>query len=497
MTSDSYHVVGSDFDDTFTYVSSDGTPFTGKVEGDFTIEVSKNGTGNQALTGITITEVDATNNAGEYQINVDGGTGFTSVIDDYVMVIFDTAASQYRWRSTIRVTANGDPALTDGIAFTATADDGRITGDDTPLSGATVRILDSSSNVIAQFTSDASGLWGPVYLNDSSTYSIHAQATAYTSTTAAINTSGGTAVGPLADVDIITAATTSDLQASKLWAYARRMSHDKVGSKATTQIKQAVNSALGMLGKINKWNWLIKRGRINPRAFSNSGTVAVTDDSTTVTLTGSTFPSWVAGTEFIYDGVATKISTRDSDTQITLEFAFNGTSASGANYTIFQYKYDLPNDCLQIDHLLGGQRFPTGSKHVDMGTLEEIRDTLNFSNPDAYYWASSGGKMVLWPYPSEDRMLNYIYYAKPADLVSDSDTADWDIAHISILHRAIDYHVSVTMGCVAGSTATCWANFENELTHHLPNDKAPANVDVSVGSGKQGFGYFSTVIAVN
>ncbi|GAH17487.1 unnamed protein product, partial [marine sediment metagenome] len=185
----------------------------------------KSGTGNQSLTGITITEVDATNNAGEYQLNVDGGTGFTSVIDEYVIVIFDTAAPQYRWRSTIRVTADGNPALTDGIAFTATADDGRITGDDTALVDATVRILDPSSNVVSQFTSDASGLWGPVYLNDSTTYTIHAQATGYTSTNATIVTSGGVATGPLTDVDVITADTTSELQAGKLWAYARNMTH--------------------------------------------------------------------------------------------------------------------------------------------------------------------------------------------------------------------------------------------------------------------------------
>ena len=197
MTSDSYHVVGADFDDTFTYVDSMGAAFTGKVQGDFTIEVSKSGTGNQALTGVTITEVDATNNAGEYQINVDGGTGFTSVIDEYVLVIHDTAAPQYRWRSTIRVTADGNPALTDGIVFTATADDGRITGDDTALSGATVRILDPGGDVISQFTSDALGLWGPVYLNDSTTYSIHAQAVGYTSADSTIVTSGGVATGPL------------------------------------------------------------------------------------------------------------------------------------------------------------------------------------------------------------------------------------------------------------------------------------------------------------
>lgn len=495
MSSDSYHVVGADFDDTFTYVSSAGVPFTGKVQADFTIEVSKEGVGSQSLTGVTITEVDATNNAGDYQLNVDGGTGFTDTISDYVIVIFDTASPQYRWRSTIRVTADGNPALTDGIEFTATADDGRVTGDDTALSGATVRILDSSSNVISQFTSDASGLWGPVYLNDASTYTIHVQAANYTSTTASITTSGGVAIGPLVDVDIITAATTSDLQASKVWAYARRMSHDKVGSKATTQIKQAVNNALGMLGKVHKWPWLIDRGRVNVREFTNEGTVTVTDDSTTVTLSGAVWPSWVADTEFLFNGGSTTIATRDSDTQITLEFAFNGTTTSAAEYVVFQYKYDLPNDCLQIDGLLGGTRFPIGSKYVDMATLERMRDRLDYANPDAFYWSASGGKIAVWPYPSEDRMLNYIYYKKPADLVSDSDTADWDIAAISLLYRAIDYHISITMGCVSGSTAVCWENFEKELTQHLPNDKTTASLDVSIGtSSSASTGYFSTMI---
>jgi hypothetical protein len=216
-----------------------------------------------------------------------------------------------------------------------------------------------------------------------------------------------------------------------------------------------------------------------------------------VTLAGATWPTWVAGTEFIHDGISTKILTRDSTTQITLEYSFNGTTASAQSYIVFQYKYDLPTDCLQFDKLLGGQRFPAGSKYVDMASLESVRDSVAFSSTDVYYFASSGGKLAIWPYPSEDRMLNFIYYAKPADLVSDSDTADWDIASISLLHRAIDYHIAITMGCVAGSAAQCWANFENELTHHLPNEKSNADLDMSVGSGSTGFGYFSTLIDVN
>ena len=78
-----------------------------------------------------------------------------------------------------------------------------------------------------------------------------------------------------------------------------------------------------------------------------------------------------------------------------------------------------------------------------MASLEQQRDVLDYSNPDAFYWSASAGKIAIWPYPSEDRMLNYVYYKKPADLVNDSDIADWDIASISLLYRAIDFHIAI------------------------------------------------------
>ncbi len=482
----SYYVVGSDIDEMFIYVDSSGTETTGKVSGDFTINLSKDGVGNQSTTGITIAEIDASNNAGEYSVTIDGSTGFASAVGDYFLTIYDTAAPEYRWSSKFNVTADGNPSLTDGIAFTPTADDGRVTGDDTALSGATVRILDASDNVIAQFTSDSDGLWGPVYLNDSSSYTIHVQASNYSSTTASITTSGGSANGPSADVNIITASTASDLQASKLWAYARKMSHDKIGSKATTQIKQAVNAALGMVGRASKWPFLVKRGRINLREFSNSGTVALTDDSAVVTLSDATWPSWVAGCEFLHNGVATKISTRDSDTQITLEYAFNGTTASAQEYKVFQYKYALPTGCFQVKKLLGGSQFPAGASYVPMDHLEEVRDVNNYGSSQTSLWSTAGGNIAVWPFPSGDKMLNFVYYGRPADLVSDSDIADWDIDSISLLWRAIDYQLSITMGCVAGNSATCMAHYEAELEDTLPNDKSNASHEL-VGRAADSF----------
>ena len=477
----SYHIVGSSIDDMFIYVDNAGVETTGKVQGDFTIQLSKDGVGNQSTTGITITEIDATNNAGEYAVAASGATGFPAAVGDYFLVIYDTAAPQYRWSSTFRVTVDGAATAVDGVAFTPVADDGRVTGDDTALSGATIRIRDSGGTVIAQYTSDVDGLWGPVYLNDSSSYSMYVQATGYTTATSAITTTGGVATGPGADVDIITASTVSELQASKLWAFARRQAGDRVGSKATTQIKRAVNDALGLVGKSHRWPWLTARGRINVRSFSDSGTITVTDDSAIVTLDSAVWPTWVAGCEFLYGGVATKISTRDSDTQITLEFAFNGTTASAQEYVVFQYKYTLPVDCLQVDTLYGGTRFPQGARFVDMATLEHQRDILNFSSVDQYLFSAAAGTLAVWPYPSQDRMLNYTYYKKPADLVSDSVVADWDIACISLLYRAIEYHLAITMGCVSGGPDECKSRFLDELALHIPNSKSTANARLAIG----------------
>jgi len=71
----------------------------------------------------------------------------------------------------------------------------------------------------------------------------------------------------------------------------------------------------------------------------STGTVEVING--VVTGTGTTFPSWAADGEFVVDGVSYAVSTRDGDTQLTLDDTSVDADALSV-YTLQQVDYTLP-----------------------------------------------------------------------------------------------------------------------------------------------------------
>ena len=212
---------------------------TGKVQGDFTIQLSSRTAGNVATTGITLTEIDATNNAGVYRIAADL-TSFVGDVGDYELTIFDTASPQFSWGATYKVAlANEFPSSI--AAFTSTSANGRVTDGTNPIAGATVDLKDGSGTLITRVLTGADGNWGPVYL--ASTVTAYAQKSGYSQGTAQVTVSGSTATGPGADIALTAATISASLTADSLWAYAKRVSRDRTGARSDAVIKSAVNDA--------------------------------------------------------------------------------------------------------------------------------------------------------------------------------------------------------------------------------------------------------------
>ena len=79
-----------------------------------------------------------------------------------------------------------------------------------------------------------------------------------------------------------------------------------------------------------------------------TGTVTVTTNSATVTGSGTTFASWMAGAWFkAPDGLWYRIESFDSTTQLTLETVFEGSTASGQTYTVGESP-NLPPELIEI-----------------------------------------------------------------------------------------------------------------------------------------------------
>jgi hypothetical protein len=477
--------VGTNYRDRFFLkdpISSAGT--TGKTQGDFTIRVTRSTTGNVSTTGIVITEIDAINDPGWYDIVASGSTSFTSATAACynVSVELTSDPNRNRFEQTVLVTSDGSFAGTVGAAsFTATANDGRITDGTNPLSGVTVRLRNSANTIVAQLTSDSSGLWGPVYSDVSLT--IDAQKRGYSvNNSNSITVVGSTATGPATDIALTSVTSSSSILNSDLLAYARVQARDASGSTADAVLQQCVNSAMWWIATAKFWNFYKTYGDFTLREPYSTGSLTLTNASTTVTLATGTWPTWAASGKLKIGNKVYRIASRTNGTTVVLATAWAEDTESGTTYVLFQDEYALASDLLKFGKPFPG---PGWGACGDPSSFEKVLEAQNsmilgeaYPRMYAVHASGSSAKLLLWPYPSgsEDVQLAYWYYRRPAALVSASDTADVDPLWLELLHRSMDYQVAVRFeSCVAGDPEKCFKRLMECFARFSPNDKGPMN----------------------
>jgi hypothetical protein len=482
--------VGTSLRDEFWYRSKTTfTGVTGKVQANFTIKLSKNGVGNQSTTGITITEVDATNNPGLYAIVVSGSTGFTAATGEYTLTINDTSSPEYSWESTFVVTSDGTGLGTlGGASFTSTTGNGRVTDGTSALNAATVYIRDPAGVLYTLATTNSSGQWGPVYFDRDGTWTGYVQKAGYSVASFSIVTSGATATGPGADVSIPAISIGSGLTLGELMSYGRMQVRDSVGTKADTQLKSAINDALGMIARERKWPWYDRQGTMKLNGAYSTGTLALTQTSAVVTLTGGTFPTWVSSDCCLeVNGQWHRISTRDSGTQVTLVTAWGEASVAASTYTVFQDEYALPSDCLRFGRIFPGTGWVYGGEPTSFEGVLAAKNAAAWNQRYPCAWGIHKDRFVCWPWPSTDTNLQFVYSIKPAVLTSTTDAADWDPVQLEVLQRAIDYQCALRFGAtVSGDPNGCMARYQAALAKAAPTDKTPRSSNPFSGGPRSG-----------
>lgn len=485
--------VGTNYKDSI-YLKDKTTnaPITGKVQADFTIRISRGTTGNVSTTGLTLTEVDAVNNPGQYDIVGSGATSFTATTaGKYLITVRLTADDAYSFEQTVLVTANGDYDGTAGAAsFTATAANGRITDGTNPLTGATVRLRNSANTIIAQLTTDASGLWGPVYLD--ATVTIDAQKSGYSvNNSSQITVVGSTASGPMIDIALTAVTSSSSILNSDLTAYCRTQARNMSGSLADTVQQQIVNNAIGWVATAKFWNYYKTYGDFTFREPYSTGTIALTAGSTTCTLTTGTWPTWAASGKLKINSKVYRIASRTSGSVVVLATAWAEDAETAASYVLFQDEYALPSDCLKFGELFPGPAWGWGGQ---LSSFEEVLRAQNtqiigetYPRIVGVHGSGATAKLLMWPYPSpsEDTECGFWYYRKPAALVSAGDIADVDPLWIELLHRSIDYQLAPRYESgVAGRSDPCYKQLMECFARFAANDKGPMNPTGPMGSWK-------------
>lgn len=122
--------------------------------------------------------------------------------------------------------------------------------------------------------------------------------------------------------------------------------------------KRAVADALREMANIHRWNYYRTVGRINTSASYSTGTVAYVHSGGSyprqLTLSGGTFPLWIADGCVIIDTVPYDVSERKSDTVVTLTASSNPGAdvASGTSYTAYRDTYPTPVDFVDVERVL-------------------------------------------------------------------------------------------------------------------------------------------------
>jgi len=466
-----YFIVGQTISDTFFYTDDSGEAVTGKVDGNFTKELEKDGAGNQSTTGITITEVDATNNAGLYAVSINGTTGFPATTGEYTLVATDSGDTDKKFRQVYRV-ANSNVFTGNTAEFTATSGDGRITDGSNPIADADIILQDSSGDTVTATTSDAAGVWGPVFLTE--TVTGYVQAENFAQNSFAITVSGTSATGPGSDVVLSAAATSNTLKASELVEYARRMAADRTGSKSDEVLFQCVNEALQYIAQRMGTEYYWDTFEITLEAPYETGTLAVTEGDATVTLSGGTWPANAIKGYVAIENKLYRISERTNDTVIELEsdYPFD-TDASVDSWRWIRTAYDLPSDVYRLNEPMYGRNWLWPTDPVPYPDLQKQIYAWQYSLTWASAFAVANGQIHLWPAPSEATIVAWSYYRRPAQLISLNATADCDPNSLELLRRAIDYHVCLRYAETEGGTTARQAEkqLEQALAQYTANDK--------------------------
>lgn len=111
-----------------------------------------------------------------------------------------------------------------------------------------------------------------------------------------------------------------------------------------------VINAFRRLAEIRRWSWLVKFGQFISPAVYNTGTCAVTQNSTTVIGTGTAWDSSLVGRQFRIGLTAPiyTVASVTSPTQLDLDQPFGAPTASAQVYSIYLCFFTPPTDFHQF-----------------------------------------------------------------------------------------------------------------------------------------------------
>lgn len=184
--------------------------------------------------------------------------------------------------------------------------------------------------------------------------------------------------------------------------------------------EEAVNQAYRKISGVHPWSYLHRRTQVNTNACQTTGTIAYTQSTNTLTLTGATFPSWSTQALVVISSKIYAIQNVVSSTTATCvsDRAPTADIASGTAYTLMQLEYLLPESFQRVEDLVTvGNLWVT--REVNPGSLLQIEQVFYRPSRPWYFMVRGStyfpGRMCMEFAPPPDQAYTYdlAYYAKP------------------------------------------------------------------------------------
>lgn len=201
------------------------------------------------------------------------------------------------------------------------------------------------------------------------------------------------------------------------------------GDRALGAARRAMQDAIRAFPGLHRWTYGYATGRLVLNAPYSTGTVAYNNSTRALTLTGGTWPSWAASGNVRINDVISKVSTRDSDTVLTLDATLNPgqTVAAGAAYSLYQDKYELPADFLASDAALAEVHFGEMVYIHPHQFTWFVRSAERTGVPCYYTFvaADTPGRfaMLVSPYPDSARTIDFVYQRRLRNVRYDIEEA--------------------------------------------------------------------------
>ena len=248
------------------------------------------------------------------------------------------------------------------------------------------------------------------------------------------------------------------------------------------------------------WSFKLGRGTFYTPAEYATGTVTMTNDSTTVTGSSTVWTSTHVSQQFVVEGTVFTISAVGGNTSLTLDQKWYGATESSLTYSIRQaYITPTPTDFhafYSVVDVANSWPLQLGINVKEIDRIDARRASTGTPRllANGVYNSSNAAVFELWPHPTALTQYMYTYEKRVTDLVNATDTPP-SIIRSDVIVKGALADLARWPGTAERRNPmydlyfTQWKNreaeFESELNRLIVEDQSILLTDLSFTHGSQ------------